>query len=65
MFRPILGLFILTFLQILGGAHRNRMARLNIYLFLMWKVGMRAPLHLLTLFAFGTGKFSRRVKGNV
>ena len=65
MFRPILGLFKLTFLQILGGAHRIRKARLNIYLFSMSRIGMRAPLHLLTLFAFGTGKCSRRMKGNV
>jgi len=65
MFRPILGLLKLTIVQVLGGAHQSQMARLNIYLFSMSRTGMRAPLHRLTLFAFSTGKFSRRMRENV
>jgi len=43
MFRPILGLLKLTILRVLGGAHRSRMARLNITSFRCWG---QACLHL-------------------
>lgn len=64
-FTPILVLLELTILQILGSAHQSRMARLNIYLFSMSRIGMRAPLHRLTLFAWGTGKLSKCMRENV
>jgi hypothetical protein len=64
VFRPILELLKLTILQILGGAHQSRMARLNIYLFSISRLGMHAPLHRLTLFALGTGKYSKCMTEN-
>lgn len=53
------------FFRYLGGAHQIRMARLNIYLFSMSRIGMRAPLQRLTLFALGTGKFSKCMRESV
>ena len=65
MFRQILGLLKLTILQILGGEPQSRMARLNIYLFSMLRIGMRAPSYRLTLFAIGTGRYSKCMRENV
>jgi hypothetical protein len=59
MFRLILGPLILTIQWILGGAHQSRVARLNICLCSMSRIGMRAHLHHFSLYAVGTGKFSK------